>query len=56
MTDREMVCEECGSTGEGGAIEYSDGKVYHFRKQWPKDGTIRPIMCSGKFVPKGGEE
>ena len=45
-----MICEECSSHGEGGTIEYSDGKAYHFRKPWPKDGTIRPIMCSGKFV------
>jgi hypothetical protein len=46
----DWCCEECGSTGEDGAIEYSDGKIYHFRKPWPKDGTIRPIMCCGKFV------
>ena len=46
------VCEECGSDGIDGAIEYSDGKIYHFRKPWPKDGTIRTIMCTGKFVVK----
>jgi hypothetical protein len=49
------ICEECGSDGEGGAIEYSNGKVYHIRKPWPKDGTVRPIMCSGKFVEVAGK-
>jgi hypothetical protein len=48
------VCEECGSTGEGGAIEYEDGKVYHVRKPWAKDGTILPLMCCGKFVKAEG--
>ena len=44
------VCEECGWRGEGGAIEYSDGKIYHIRKPWPKDGTIRQLMCCGQMV------
>jgi hypothetical protein len=45
------VCEECGSTGEGGELEYADGSLEHWRDKaaWA-DGKIHPIMCSGKFV------
>jgi hypothetical protein len=47
------VCEECGSTGEGGELEYADGTRKHFRnKEAWKDGKIHAILCSGKFVEK----
>lgn len=49
------VCEECGSDGEGGFIEYESGRVCHMRKPPAKpDGRIYPIMCSGRFVKPAG--
>jgi hypothetical protein len=45
------ICEECGNNGEGGEIEYADGRLAHFRK-FPDDGKPHPIMCFGKFVEK----
>jgi hypothetical protein len=45
------TCEECGNNGEGGEIEYSDGRLAHFRKI-PDDGKPHPVMCFGKFVEK----
>lgn len=42
-------CIECGSDGVGGMIEYSDGKLYHFRKM-PRDGKVYPVLCCGVFV------
>jgi hypothetical protein len=45
------ICEECGNNGEGGEIEYADGRLAHFRKI-PDDGKPHPIMCFGKFVEK----
>lgn len=44
-----MVCEECGSDGEGGMVENANGRVWHFRKI-AKDGRPHPICCFGKFV------
>jgi hypothetical protein len=46
-----LVCEICGSHGEGGEIEYSDGTRRHFTNMnaW-KDGKLHPILCSGKFI------
>jgi len=51
-----MICEECGSTGEGGELEYADGTHRHMRNKaaWD-DGKVHPIMCSGKFVAKEEE-
>lgn len=43
-----LVCKECGATDEGGSVEYSGGKLYHFRKI-PKDGSPYPLLCSGEF-------
>ena len=53
----DMVCEECGSHGEGGELEYSNGKRLHFRdgSAWV-DGKIHSIMCSGRFFPVKPEE
>ena len=51
---KELVCELCGSHGEGGEIEYADGKRKHFTADRVfKDGKPHPIMCGGKFVKAG---
>lgn len=44
-----MRCIECGWTGEGGAIEYSNNKLYHFRANIQR-GKIAPILCCGEVV------
>ena len=51
------VCEECGSHGEDGSIEYTDGSVRHFRniKAW-EAGKIHAVTCSGKFVEVNDEK
>ena len=44
-----MICEECGSDGEGGTVEDVSGRRWHFRKI-VKDGKPHPVRCYGKFV------
>jgi len=53
--EKRYVCEECGSDGEGGAVEYASGVVCHFRKI-PKDGKIHSVMCSGLFEEEVRDE